>query len=164
MYHLPWTLLSAILNTKSSRFYTVKASIEYWAKDFKKGTQPDEGTVVSGEEQGKRLRDALCDVTRPQGLPNRLWVGLWGPVMNKLEITHYKRARWQDNIWPANWKAVSLRRENNTSRTNAVSFFRSGKWKLLILSPSAGMNRLKQRRTKQSQLIKGCIFKQSKFK
>ena len=73
------------MNTKSSRFYTVKASIEYWAKDFKKGTQPDEGTVVSGEEQGKRLRDALCDVTRPQGLSNRLWVGLWGPVMNKLE-------------------------------------------------------------------------------
>ena len=75
MYHLPWTLLSAILNTKSSRFYTVKASIECWAQDFEQGTQPEEATVVSCEEQGKRLRDAMCDVTRPQGLPNRLWVG-----------------------------------------------------------------------------------------
>ena len=151
MYHLPWTLLSAILNTTSSRFYTVKASIKCWAQDFEQGTQPEEATVVSCEEQGKRLRDALCDVTRPQGLPNRLWVGA------KLESRIIC-------IWPADWNAVSLRRENKTSRTNAVSFFRSGKWKLLILSPSAGMNRLKQRRTKQSQLIKGCIFKQSKFK
>lgn len=150
MYHLPWTLLSAILNTKSSRFYSVKASIEYWAKDFEQGTQPEEGTVVSGEEQGKRLRDTPCDVTRPQGLPNR--------------ITHYKRACLQANIWPADWNTFSLRRENNTSRTNTLSSFRSGKWKLLILSPSAGMKRLKQRRTKQSQLIKGGIFKQSKFK
>ena len=158
MYHLPWTLLSAILNTKSSRFYTVKASIECWAKDFAQGTQPKEGTVVSGEERGKRLRDARCDVTRPQGLPNRLW------GRSKIGITHYKRACLQANKWPADWNAVSLRRENNTSRTNTVSFFRSGNWKLLILSPSAGMNRLKQRRTKQSQLIKGCIFKQSKFK
>lgn len=63
------------MNSKSSRFYTVKASIEYWAKDFEQGTQPKEGTIVSGEERGKRLRDAWCDVTHPQGLPNRLWVG-----------------------------------------------------------------------------------------
>ena len=69
------------MNTKSSRFYTVKASIEYWAKDFEQGTQPEEDTVVSGEEEGKRLRDAPCDVTRPQDLPNRLWVGLLRPVM-----------------------------------------------------------------------------------
>lgn len=33
---------------------------------------------MSGEEQGKRWRDALCDVTRPQGLPNRLCVELSG--------------------------------------------------------------------------------------
>ena len=63
------------MNTTSSRFYTVKASIKCWAQDFEQGTQPEEATVVSCEEQGKRLRDALCDVTRPQGLPNRLWVG-----------------------------------------------------------------------------------------
>ena len=92
MYHLPWTLLSAILNTKSSGLYTVKASIEYWAKDFEQGTQPEEGTVVSGEEQGKRLRDAPCDVTRPQGLPNRLWVGLWGPVMKIKQEQNWNHA------------------------------------------------------------------------
>ena len=92
MYHLPWTLLSAILNTKSSRFYTVKASIEYWAKDYEQGTQPEEGTVVSGEEQGKTLRDAPCDVTRAQGLPNRLWVGLLWPVMKIKQEQNWNHA------------------------------------------------------------------------
>ena len=76
---------------------------------------------------------------------------------SKIGITHY--------MYMTSWlKCSFFTTWNKTSRTNAVSFFRSGKWKLLILSPSAGMNRLKQRRTKQSQLIKGCIFKQSKFK
>ena len=82
---------------------------------------------------------------------------------SKIGIRHYKGACLRANLWPAEWNAVSLQRQSNTSRTNTVSFFRSEKWKLLILSPSAGMNRLKQRRTKQSQLIKGCIFKQSIF-
>ena len=82
---------------------------------------------------------------------------------SKIGIRHYKRACLRANLWPAEWNAVSLRRQSNTSRTNTASFFRSEKWKLLILSPSAGMNRLKQRRTKQSQLIKGCNFKQSIF-
>ena len=82
---------------------------------------------------------------------------------SKIGIRHYKRACLRANLWPAEWNAVSLQRQSNTSLTNTVSFFRSEKWKLLILSPSAGMNRLKQRRTKQSQLIKGCIFKQSIF-
>ena len=99
-------------------------------QDFEQGTQPEEATVLSCEEQGKRLRDALCDVTRPQGLPNRLWVGA------KLE----SRIIY---IWPADWNAVSLRRENNTSRTNAVSFFRSGKWKLLIIVAFGGDEQVK---------------------
>lgn len=125
-----------------------------WARDTTRRS-----TFESGEERGKRLRDALCDVTRPQGLPNRLWVGA------KLESGTIKEpVSLRANLWPADWNAVSLRRQSNTSRTNTVSSFRSEKWKLLILSPSAGMNRLKQRQTKQSQLIKGCIFKQSKFK
>ena len=103
---------------------------------------------MSGEEQGKRLRDALCDVTRPQGLSNRLWVGLWGPVMNKLESRTIKEP--VDRIIYDQLTEMQFLYDVKMEVVNFVAF--------------AGMNRLKQRRNKQSQLIKGCIFKQSKFK